>query len=68
MKLIFALSMSLMFLSEHIVYGYLDPGSGAGLIAFLVAILVGLLFYSKKIFYKIRSKNKESDASKKDDK
>ncbi len=36
-------------------YAYLNPSSGTGLIAFLVAIAAGLIFYSKKIFYGIKS-------------
>ncbi len=55
MKLVLALTISFMFLKEHIVFGYLDPATGGGLIAFLVAILAGIAFYWKKIFYKIRS-------------
>lgn len=35
-------------------YAYLNPSSGTGLIAFLVAIAAGLIFYSKKIFYGIK--------------
>lgn len=33
---------------------YLDPNSGTGLIAFLVAIFAGIAFYAKKIFYALR--------------
>lgn len=45
-------------------HAYLDPNSGTGLIAFLVAIFAGIAFYSKKIFYGIKSlfkKNKNEN-------
>lgn len=48
-----------MFVMANQTHAYLDPNSGSGLIAFLVAIFAGLLFYGKKIFYTIKNKLKK---------
>ncbi|MGL4393636.1 MAG: hypothetical protein ACRCS8_00190 [Brevinema sp.] len=37
-------------------HAYLDPNSGSGLLAFVIAIAAGLGFYGKKIFYAIKNK------------
>ncbi|MGL4561567.1 MAG: hypothetical protein ACRCVW_06595 [Brevinema sp.] len=51
----FFLSLTLfgMTLPTH---AYLDPNSGSGLVAFVIAILAGLAFYGKKIFYALKNK------------
>ena len=64
MKQIIYLLTIMVFLITNNAYAYLNPSSGTGLIAFLVAIAAGLIFYSKKIFYGIKNlfkkdKNKE---------
>ncbi len=67
MRFLLALTVAFIFLKEHLVFGYLDPASGGGLIAFLVAIGVGFAFYGKKIFYKLRSKKDDSEEKTSDD-
>lgn len=53
-NIIFLVSV-LIFSTVTNAHAYLDPNSGTGLIAFLVAIFAGIAFYSKKIFYGIKS-------------
>ena len=50
-----------VFIAANQTHAYLDPNSGSGLIAFLVAICAGLAFYGKKIFYTIKNKAKKDD-------
>ena len=52
MKGIIYFSFIFMFVLVGNANAYLDPNSGGGLIAFLVAIFAGIAFYFKKIFYK----------------
>ncbi|MGL5720948.1 MAG: hypothetical protein ACRCY4_00900 [Brevinema sp.] len=56
-----SISLFLVFLFVAITqaHAYLDPNTGSGLIAFLVAILAGLIFYGKKIFYTLKNKFKK---------
>ncbi len=48
-----------IFVASNQAHAYLDPNSGSGLVAFLVAICAGLIFYGKKIFYTIKNKLKK---------
>ncbi|MGL5253617.1 MAG: hypothetical protein ACRC9L_01115 [Brevinema sp.] len=48
-----------LFVAVNQAHAYLDPNTGSGLIAFLVAILAGLIFYGKKIFYTLKNKFKK---------
>lgn len=64
MKSILYFTLVITFVMSGSAFAYLNPGSGTGLIAFLVAIAAGFVFYSKKIFYGIKNlfkkdKNKE---------
>ena len=45
----------MLIMGGNSAFAYLNPSSGTGLIAFLVAIAAGLIFYSKKIFYGIKN-------------
>lgn len=51
----FVLVFMLIMGGGNSAFAYLNPSSGTGLIAFLVAIAAGLIFYSKKIFYGIKN-------------
>lgn len=67
MKGIIYFSFIFMFVLVGNANAYLDPNSGGGLIAFLVAIFAGIAFYFKKIFYKIKrifTGKKEDDENK----
>lgn len=55
MKSILYFTSVITFVMCGSAFAYLNPSSGTGLIAFLVAIAAGLIFYSKKIFYGIKS-------------
>lgn len=64
MKSIVYFTLVITFVMSGSAFAYLNPSSGTGLIAFLVAIAAGFVFYSKKIFYGIKNifkkdKNKE---------
>ena len=48
-------TLVLTLVMSQSAFAYLNPSSGTGLIAFLVAIAAGLIFYSKKIFYGIKN-------------
>lgn len=61
MKNIFYLSAIITFFLASNAYAYLDPNSGSGLIAFLVAIAAGIAFYFKKIFYGIKNLFRKKD-------
>lgn len=54
MKNIVYFGLIFTFVLAQSAFAYLDPNSGSGLIAFLVAILAGIAFYFKKIFYGIK--------------
>lgn len=54
MRIIYLSSVFTFILASN-AFAYLDPNSGGGVIAFLVAILAGIAFYAKKIFYGIRN-------------
>lgn len=53
--LYFTLVITFIMGGGNSAFAYLNPSSGTGLIAFLVAIAAGLIFYSKKIFYGIKN-------------
>ena len=55
MKHFIFLLLAILCVKENIVYGYLDPSTGGGILAFIVAIAVCIAFYSKKIFYGIKN-------------
>lgn len=55
MKSIIYFTLVFMLVFGTNAFAYLNPSSGTGLVAFLVAIAAGLIFYSKKIFYGIKS-------------
>lgn len=55
MKSILYFTLVITLVMSQSAFAYLNPSSGTGLIAFLVAIVAGLIFYSKKIFYGIKS-------------
>lgn len=74
MRIIYLSSIFTFILASN-AFAYLDPNSGGGVIAFLVAILAGIAFYAKKIFYGIRnifkkggSENTAADDEKEQDK
>ncbi len=54
MKSIFYFTLLITFVISQSAFAYLNPSSGTGLIAFLIAIIAGLIFYSKKIFYGLK--------------
>ena len=54
MKSVLYFTLVLTLVMSQSAFAYLNPSSGTGLIAFLVAIAAGLIFYSKKIFYGIK--------------
>ena len=54
MKSVLYFTLVITFVMSQSALAYLNPSSGTGLIAFLVAIAAGLIFYSKKIFYGIK--------------
>lgn len=54
MKSILYFTLVITLIMSQSAFAYLNPSSGTGLIAFLVAIAAGLIFYSKKIFYGIK--------------
>lgn len=56
MLILFCIFMIFTCIPTH---AYLDPNTGSGLIAFIVAIFAGLLFYGKKIFYFAKNKLKK---------
>ena len=63
MKSILYFTLIFTFVIGNNAFAYLNPSSGTGLIAFLVAVAAGLIFYSKKIFYGIKNlfkKNKDN--------
>lgn len=55
MRSILYFTLVITFVMSGSAFAYLNPSSGTGLIAFLVAIAAGLIFYSKKIFYGIKN-------------
>lgn len=55
MTQIIYLSLIMTLVVSETAFAYLNPSSGTGLIAFLVAVAAGLVFYSKKIFYGIKN-------------
>lgn len=54
MKSVLYFTLVLTLVMNQSAFAYLNPSSGTGLIAFLVAIAAGLIFYFKKIFYGIK--------------
>ncbi len=61
MKAVLYLAAVMTLVVNSNAYAYLNPSSGTGLIAFLVAVAAGLIFYSKKIFYGIKHLFKKDD-------
>ena len=55
MKSVLYFTLVLTLVMSQSAFAYLNPSSGTCLIAFLVAIAAGLIFYSKKIFYGIKN-------------
>lgn len=54
MKSVLYFTLVITLVMSQSAFAYLNPSSGTGLIAFLVAIAAGLIFYSKKnlLWYK----------------
>lgn len=50
MKSVLYFTLVITLVMSQSAFAYLNPSSGTGLIAFLVAIAAGLIFYSKKSF------------------
>ncbi len=63
MKAVLYLASVMVFVISSNAWAYLNPSSGTGLIAFLVAVAAGLIFYSKKIFYGIKNLFKKDNKS-----
>ena len=55
MKSILYFTLVITFVMSGSAFAYLNTSSGTGLIEFLVAFAAVLIFYSKKIFYGIKS-------------
>lgn len=63
-SVIYFILVFVFVLGEGNAFAYLNPSSGTGLVAFLVAVAAGLIFYSRKIFYALKSLFKGRDQHK----